>query len=117
METIRSTRLLKIVQEDVAAWADKNFGPDRPFNDAGGLHPLLGIMEEVGELCHARLKADQGIRIVDPADEMDAVGDILIYILHYCSRRGFDAAEVLQKTWEKVRQRDWKTDPVGGTQE
>lgn len=43
-------------QNEVKAWTDKNFPDDHPHQ------PLLGIAEEVGELCHAHLKMEQGIR-------------------------------------------------------
>ena len=53
---------------------------------------LLGICEEAGELCHAQLKKEQGIRgTIEQHDAAmkDAVGDIMIYAINYLS--GIDA--------------------------
>ncbi len=108
METIR------VVQEAVKLWADNNFGPETVINDPIGIAPLLGIVEEVGELCHVRLKSEQGIQDVNVADEKDAIGDILLFMLHYCSRRGFDMEEILLDTWSTVKKRDWKANPSTG---
>jgi NTP pyrophosphatase (non-canonical NTP hydrolase) len=61
-------------------WRERNF----PQNDAS--HQLLGMIEEVGELAHAWLKKEQGIRGTEDqhmADLKDAVGDIAIFTLGY----------------------------------
>lgn len=107
---------LKILQEEVALWALENFGRDVPQHQ-----PLLGVGEEVGELMHAQLKYEQGIRGYDvqkfSADGVDAIGDIMIYLADYCNRAGFSLDECVRTTWEKVRRRDWKKDPEGGGEE
>lgn len=67
------------LQEDVGEWSEENFGGQPSVN------PVLGCGEEVGEL------AD----VIDfnkpPSDEeLDAVGDTLVYFADVCSRRELD---------------------------
>lgn len=92
------------LQAEVATWAERNFGP-RP-----AWQPLVGIMEELGELAHAHLKAAQGIRRDEDheAGARDAVGDIIIYVADYCNAAGLDLEEIVGETWAKVKQRDWR---------
>jgi NTP pyrophosphatase (non-canonical NTP hydrolase) len=96
---------LKETQRAVKAWSTKNFG-DQP-----SYRPLLGIVEEVGELCHAHLKGEQGIRHT-PEEilslKKDALGDILIYVMDYCSREGLSLDECLFEAWKEVARRDWR---------
>lgn len=82
-----------------------------------GHRPLLGVSEEVGELCHAHLKAEQKIRgeeLKHIEDKIDAIGDIIIYLLDYCEQQHINFEQAVQYTWEKVKQRDWKKNPESG---
>lgn len=76
---------LQNIQAEVAAWSQKNFG-DQP-----AWRPLLGIGEELGELNHAYLKREQGIRQDEDHDAAmrDAVGDIVIFLCDFSSRARF----------------------------
>lgn len=99
------------LQLEVGSWSRHNFG-DQP-----AYRPLLGAVEEVGELAHSHLKMEQGIR--GSAEEhiakaKDAVGDILVYLADYCARREFDMQSIIDEVWGKVKQRDWKKDPTTG---
>ena len=102
---------IRRIQREAAEWATYNFGdnvePDRL---------LLGIMEELGELCHAHLKQVHGIRTGEDheATKRDAVGDIFIFLCGYCSRSGIDLEDAIEDTWARVSLRDWKTDPEHG---
>jgi NTP pyrophosphatase (non-canonical NTP hydrolase) len=76
-------------------------------------------MEEVGELAHAHLKHDQGIRGLEDQDlahtqKVDAVGDIVIYLASYCTANNIDLEAAVKKTWEEVKARDWVTYPDKG---
>ncbi len=54
---------------------------------------FFGIVEEVGELSHAILKREQGIRgdFSEHTQEIcDAVGDIVIYLAGFCNKEGID---------------------------
>ena len=100
---------LSLFQENHAFWLRHNFPDQRP-HDA-----LLGLAEEVGELAHAHLKWEQGIRglSTEKYRELagDAIGDIMIYLASYCNTNGFDMQQELYKAWEGVRKRDWREDP------
>lgn len=108
----RGSLTLSRLQREVGHWSRKNFPKNQPH------HPLLGACEEIGELCHAHLKAEQGIRGT-PAEHRaageDAIGDILVYLADYCERMGYDFQEALVKTWEQVKRRDWTKNRVTGT--
>lgn len=72
---------------------------------------LLGVAEEFGELCHAHLKAEQGIRGTQEehdAAAKDSIGDMMVYMADYCNRRGWSLQEILETTWAEVRARDWQ---------
>ena len=102
--------MIREIQEKQKAWQEKNFGESPSY------HSLLGISEEVGELCHAHLKEEQGIRTdQDHLNEIkDALGDIFIFCCSYANARGIDLETVVEYTWEKVEKRDWKKYPVNG---
>ena len=93
-------------------WLDHNFPAQLEHE------PLLGIIEEAGELAHAHLKHGQGIRGIDREEferqATDAIGDIMIYIASYCNATGLDMAECLETTWEEVSERDWIEYPETG---
>lgn len=96
-------------------WASRNF----PMPDEGRqiLRCALGVSEEAGELAHAILKADQGIRgnqSKHDEDAKDAIGDIVLYAMHLCSLKGWDLHSIVQDTATKVLERDWQADPDSG---
>lgn len=99
------------LQDEVTRWAQRNFPDAKPHQ------PLLGLSEEVGELCHAHLKMEQGIR--GSAEEHrdakeDAVGDVMVFLMHYCSLNGIDAQTAIMRTWDAVRKRDWTANKQDG---
>ncbi len=97
-------------QAEQKEWSLYNFGEHPSW------HPLLGIMEEVGELAHAHLKQVQGIRTNEEHTEAkrDAIGDIIVYLSDYCTSEGIDFEKAVQETWDEVRQRDWKGNAENG---
>lgn len=105
---------LKQFQKSHQEWAQYNFPNRKPYQ------PLLGVSEEVGELCHAHLKLEQGIRGTPEehqAAKEDAVGDIIIYLIDYCTLNGIDIGCALEKTWAEVSKRDWVKFPRNGVSE
>lgn len=106
---------LQKVQKLIGEWAQRNFGSN--YSTSRGIHlnslaPLMGIGEEYGELLHAVLKEAQGIRGYQSRelyeeDRDDAVADLVIFLLDFCHREGVDFDSVLEKTTNKVLQRDW----------
>jgi|ERR1041385_7943748 NTP pyrophosphatase (non-canonical NTP hydrolase) len=102
---------LQEIQEQIGEWSRKNFPNNKSY------HPLLGAVEEIGELCHAHLKAEQGIRGTPEElreKKIDAVGDTIVYLADYCEREGFDIQDSLERTWNKVKERDWTRNKKNG---
>jgi len=105
---------LREFQAEVSAWLDK-----QPFgNPPIAHHSLLGVGEEVGELMHAHLKAEQGIRLTPEAardKKADAIGDIMVYLCGYCRAEGLDMHNAYLRAWSEVKERDWSANPINGT--
>ena len=103
--------MLRRLQRQLAPWVAHNFG-DPPWTQ-----PFMGVVEEVGELSHALLKQEQGIRGAwdDHEDAAkDAVGDVVIFLACLCHLRGWDLESIVENTWAKVQERDWKARPSNG---
>lgn len=112
LKTQRGGWSLAQMQEEQRPWVKHNFGGGPSY------HPLLGIVEEVGELSHGFLKSEQGIRgdkKKHHEEMVDAVGDIVIYLADFCSRVDIDLQDTVRKTWDSVKERDWKKNPENGT--
>src|SRR5215510_13386187 len=95
---------LDTLQSDVKEWSSRNFPNNQPY------HPLLGALEELGELAHAHLKEEQGIRgsaLSHHMAKVDAVGDVIIYLTDYCWRNGINISDAVTLTWHEVSKRDW----------
>ena len=72
------------IQVELFKWQEYNFGEQKDRR------MVLGICEEAGELCHAHLKLEQGIRGDKEslmAEARDAIGDICVYALNLLSNR------------------------------
>lgn len=68
---------LQQLQDENRIWADKNFPTRQPY------YPLLGLMEEIGELLAALETAEES------TDEInDAVADIAVYLSDYANQNG-----------------------------
>ncbi|HOD84842.1 MAG TPA: hypothetical protein PKG77_25785, partial [Phycisphaerae bacterium] len=105
------TLTLRRLQDELRAWVQHNFPAREPF------YPLLGAMEELGELSHAHLKDLQAIRGTPEehqAAKEDAVADIIIFLADYCTANGIDLQAAVEKTWAQVKLRDWQADKLGG---
>lgn len=103
---------LSQLQAEHREWQGRNF-PNQTLEQA-----LMGMMEELGELCHAVLKHSQGIRGIGE-DElvekvMDAHADLNIFSCFVANHFGYDIEEVTIQTWqERVQKRDWVNNPTG----
>ena len=103
--------LLWDLQDQVKKWSLHNFGQVPRWQ------PLLGAVEEVGELAHSFLKREQKIRGTDEeheANEKDAIGDIVVYLADFCWRSGYDLNMIVEDTWETVKKRDWTQNRTSG---
>lgn len=101
---------LDTLQDQHQVWSKYNWGGQRSWA------PLMGMVEELGELAHSHLKRHQGIRYHEDLDRkgQDAVGDILIYAAHYCNTQEWSMQQLLDETWMEVRERDWIQNPDTG---
>jgi hypothetical protein len=63
-----------VLQDEVREWSVRNFG-DNPAH-----RPILGIIEELGEL----IKAEHHDR--NTLEAIDAVGDVMIYMADFCGK-------------------------------
>lgn len=104
--------MIREMQREHADWVNHNF-PDQQDHDG-----LLGIAEETGELAHAHLKYQQGIRGMS-RDEYrrqagDALGDLFIYMMSYANTNGFDLQACIEGAWGEVKNRDWQSRPETG---
>lgn len=72
------------LQQEVGTWAEENFG-DQPM-----INPFLGTAEEMSELTAYLLEQE-----VDAGseEELDAIGDILVFFADYCYRHGISYGE------------------------
>lgn len=78
------TAMFQIIQNEIEQWAGRNF-PDTPIH-----RPVLGMVEELGELIDADLKGSE-------VECKDAVGDFAVYAMHYCVLRNWRYDEVIDK--------------------
>jgi len=107
------------LQNEVEAWNDKNFPARKKHQSLLGVSDVVvgELCSAVGELCHAHLELEQGIR--GKHDELrakafDAIGDIVIFLAAYCADSGYSLHDAIWDTWDKVSKRDWVADPVNG---
>lgn len=105
--------LLQRVQRESAHWRRVNF----PAYTAD--QQFKGMVEEMGELAHATLKHEQGIRgleseVVAREKIADAWADWLIFSFGFLDEYGMDAHNILETTWERVKLRDFRKDPQKG---
>lgn len=103
---------LSELQRQVRQWEEHN------FPNATDMQQFIGVVEEVGELAHFMLKEQQGIREgahgSTEAHQMDAVGDITIFLINFCNKRGWSFDRILADTWDLVEKRDFVKYPERG---
>ena len=61
------------------------------------------------------MKGEQSIRYTPEeikAKKADAAGDVLIYLVDFCTRNDIDLADVVRDTWGEVSARDWAANPI-----
>jgi NTP pyrophosphatase (non-canonical NTP hydrolase) len=79
------------------------------------------MVEEMGEIAHALLKHQQGIRGLSEAVTVkdrivDGHCDLIIFSFGLANALGYSLEPELKATWHKVKQRDWVKDPEKGGQ-
>ena len=99
------------LQIELHRWRQKN------FPGVTATEQLLGMMEELGELTHSLVKQERKIRGEYSFHErqmQDAIADLVIYTMGFCSCRGWDFTKIVETTARKVMSRDWVTYPELG---
>ena len=107
---------LSYLQGQAEAWREHSFPPEHRT----AVLQALGVCEEAGELAHAVLKMEQGIRGTTEehkAAAADAAGDIVIYLTGLCSALGINLEEAIYNAWDEVKQRDWSKNKGDGVTE
>lgn len=74
--------LISEMQREVAEWSAKNFPNDTAHSK------FLGMIEESGELCDARIDRyeDEDLDEEPNHQECDAISDLFIYLCDYCNK-------------------------------
>lgn len=72
---------LDVLQSEQVAWSKRNFGAQPAYR------PLLGLIEELCEL-------DEACNEENEEATLDALGDVGIYMLDYCGKRGWQIKEL-----------------------
>lgn len=83
------------LQDEVYNWSRENFG-DQPATN-----PFLGTGEEAGELAD-----DIDLDSAPDEEELDAVGDILVYAADFCARRDLDYQTAYEAAQDKTPEHD-----------
>ena len=71
---------------------------DRNLHTLNGAGQLTKLSEEVGELEDAFITDDR-------AEEIDAVGDILVVLIGYCMQRDLSLQMCLESAYEEIKDR------------
>ena len=105
--------MIRHLQARQKAWSAHNFG-SQPTHQM-----IYGMMEELGEMVHAKLKEEQGIRTNENhrANFKDAIGDQIIYMMGLCNNEGLDLQSIIEETCAEVFARDWVKFPTNGMTE
>jgi NTP pyrophosphatase (non-canonical NTP hydrolase) len=103
------------IQKDLEKWLMKNFPETTRDNE------FKYIVEEVGELSRVDVKSHERIRGYDnevksEEDRKDAIGDITISLINYCTMSNLKFSDCLQHALNVVLKRDWTENKKDGDQ-
>lgn len=98
------------LQRLLMEWQSRNFVSRLTNQSTPAWQLALGVAEEVGELAHAILKHEQGIRGMQDEEAFleaagDAVADCTIFCIQLCTSLGLDFSTLLHLTAEEVMKR------------
>lgn len=117
MNTASVGKSLAQLQYEIGLWANRNFGMNisKDMRSASynspldTLCPLMGMIEELGELSRVVNRRHQGRGYDDydkaQHDKEDALADLLIFMCDFACRENIDLQGVLNYTWSKVEHR------------
>lgn len=104
------TPIMGDLPEQLREWQQYNF-PDRTKISAA-----LGLAEEVGEVCRAVLKQDQGIRGTFEEWQVEIgkeISDVAIKLCDVANACGINLDNEIWNRWQEVRIRDYVANPNG----
>lgn len=90
------------LQQNVQNWAHER----GIFTHSTATMQLLKAVSEMGELADAHAKDRK-------ADQVDAVGDVLVCLICYCYLRNIDPVECLESAWIEIKDRRGRMMPGG----
>lgn len=80
-------------------------GDEAEQEKAQNIHDLLHWLEEA-ENYPSNL--DEILGDTDEKEELDAVGDIIVYLADFCERRGINLGDAVSLAWDgEVKDREW----------
>lgn len=85
---------LSVIQSEIREWSARQFGSQTSkvtHQELGSLAPLLGIVEEIGELATALLEDqnDSDVSRSETGDAIvDALADVMVYACDWANREG-----------------------------
>lgn len=94
------------LQHQQYTWQTTNFGKQEEYR------PLLGMIEELGELARGQLKYEQNIRGTKESHfdaQRDAIADVIIYLFGFCSAYNVSLSAILGANTFQEFQRSLKT--------
>lgn len=92
---------MKLITSKVEQWFI-----DRNLQSLNGAGQLVKLTEEVRELEDAFISDDR-------AEEIDAVGDIMVVLIGYCMQRDLDIMDCLASAYEEIKDRKGKVNEQG----
>jgi NTP pyrophosphatase (non-canonical NTP hydrolase) len=112
---------LRMMQNEVRNWADRNFDMvNLSPEDQTALVALTGVGEEAGEIVRAIRKLCQGIRGTreEWIEEIKKeAGDLVIQLMSGLNALDLDINDCVHTRWQSVGKRDWKKFPKNGLTE
>ena len=87
---------MKLITSKVEQWFI-----DRNLQSLNGAGQLVKLTEEVREL-------EDAFIIDDRAEEIDAVGDIMVVLIGYCMQRDLSLQMCLESAYEEIKDRKGK---------
>ena len=90
------------LESDVVRWAEAR----RIIPNSTPQAQLLKAVSEMGELADATTKGNR-------EDAMDAVGDIIVCLINYCTLQDFNLVDCLELAYDQIKHRKGTLLPSG----
>lgn len=90
------------IELDIIHWLDAR----KIIQNQSPATALLKFYSEAGELGDAEAKGNT-------AEQIDAVGDIMVTLINYCAIKGFDLVSCMSKAYEEIKDRNGTMMPNG----